>query len=502
MQTTAFLHRILGRLQREEGFALVLALGVVVVLGIVGTTVMVYASHNSTLSSRSSADQRAFALAEAGVNNAMSVLSNPSNNALSSLLLPSSLATANVNAYDGGYVKWWGMLSASNSTWTLSAWGYARNPTGATASEVIRKISTTVKVRPSLMQPLNNPAWNYIMALRTGTPGGCDLSLGNSVDIQSSLFVQGNLCLQTPSSISQGAEPTLLVVKGSTTLQVNTNIGASAKPISEAHVAGGCTYKNNPGHSPCGSADQVFASISDSTPTAITAPAADFAGWYANAAPGPNTACTTKSGTVPVFDNNGVRDNSVPGVFNLTPSSSDYSCIVSIGGKTVGQLSWDHNTKMLTTYGTIYIDGSACACYGFSNVPIQYNGQATLYLSGTFQIKDTKLCGGISGSSCDFNAWDPNKEMLIVVADGQGGQNPSGDGAQLVSAYFQGGLFTTYAIELDTSSNTEGPMIASTEIIGQTVTAHNWPLITSIPDGAPGQPTIYAQPDPPGNFVG
>ncbi len=45
-------------------------------------------------------------------------------------------------------------------------------------------------------------------------------------------------------------------------------------------------------------------------------------------------------------------------------------------------------------------------------------------------------------------------------------------------------------------------MIASTEIIGNTVTAHTFPLITEIPVGAPGVPVVYAKPDPPGNYIG
>ena len=90
----------------------------------------------------------------------------------------------------------------------------------------------------------------------------------------------------------------------------------------------------------------------------------------------------------------------------------------------------------------------------------------------------------------------------MVVADGQGGQNSAGDGAQIKNSSFQGGLFTSYAIELDTSSSTEGPMIASTEILGQTITGHAWTTITSVPAGAPGTPVVYAAPDPPGNFRG
>src|SRR5919109_5225575 len=94
---------------------------------------------------------------------------------------------------------------------------------------------------------------------------------------------------------------------------------------------------------------------------------------------------------------------------------------------TIGELTWNAATKTLTVKGTIYIDGSASVPNGALNM---YNGQSTLYLTGVFVIdNNTKLCGGVSGSNCDFASWDPNKELLTVVADGSGpsGSVPSGD---------------------------------------------------------------------------
>jgi hypothetical protein len=485
-------------LRGERGFALPLALGVIAVFGIVGASATYYSTQNLTAAAHSSANQTAYTLAEAGINNAMAVLSNPANNATNASLLPSSLASAYTSYYGDGYVKWWGTFDPRTTTWALSATGYKRNPAAA-GGYTTRTIGVTSKVRASMMQPANNPAWNYIMALRTATAGGCDMSLDNGVDIGAPLYVAGNLCLNTPSSISGGP----LVVKGSAKLDVNTNIGSSGTPINEAHVALGCSYKGGAWHSPCGPADHVFATVSDTVPTAITAPTVDLDFWYQNASPGPRSACTTQSGSPPVLDNDTLRNNSVPGIFNLTPAASDYSCIVRGGNsQVVGQLSWDHAQKVLTVFGTIFIDGSVTVGYGQQNVPIQYNGQATIYASGTVLFQNTKLCGGISGSSCDFASWNPNTEMLVFVASGSGGQVPAGDSIEVKNSYFQGGLWGGYAIELDTSSSVEGPEIASTEIIGNTVTAKPFPLITSIPAGAPGVPVVYAQPDAPGGYTG
>ena len=77
------------------------------------------------------------------------------------------------------------------------------NPTGG-SQPVTRRITVSAKVRPKQMQPTTNPAWNYIIAARTGTPNGCDESLDNSVNIQSPMYVVGNLCLNTPSRSRAG----------------------------------------------------------------------------------------------------------------------------------------------------------------------------------------------------------------------------------------------------------------------------------------------------------
>jgi hypothetical protein len=75
---------------------------------------------------------------------------------------------------------------------------------------------------------------------------------------------------------------------------------------------------------------------------------------------------------------------------------------------------------------------------------------------------------------------------------------PASDSIQLVSATFQGALYGTSAIENDTTSSVIGPMIASTVMLGQSVTT-SFPAITIVPTGMPQdqQNTIYAQPGTP-----
>jgi len=94
---------------------------VTVVVGMMGSTLMIYATSNQQKASRSSFDATAHGFAEAGVNNAFAVLANPMVNPLSATTLPNSLATANTTYYDSGYVKWWGAFDPATRSWSLNA---------------------------------------------------------------------------------------------------------------------------------------------------------------------------------------------------------------------------------------------------------------------------------------------------------------------------------------------------------------------------------------------
>jgi hypothetical protein len=228
----------------------------------------------------------------------------------------------------------------------------------------------------------------------------------------------------------------------------------------------------------------------------------DWDGWYRNASPGPYFACHTQSGTAPVFDNDqgspvspdpSKRNASVPGSFNLTPGTS-YSCQTA-----GGELSWNASTRVLTMRGTTFIDGNAQVQNGALNT---YQGQGSLYLSGTLLVKNSKLCAHVAAGSCDSTGWDPNTTMLVVVANGPGGiQVPAGDSVQLVSSTFQGALYGTNAVEIDTTSQAIGPIIGSTVYLGQS-TATSFPSVTVAPSGMPGSPMVYAQPNPPQLYGG
>ena len=231
--------RLLRRLFGEEqGFALVIALGVTVVLSMTVVTVIESARSNSRNSTMSGGRASAYDLAEAGVSNAMSILRVPTNNALDKYVfctdsgsLP-TLPCKHTDTYSAGKVIWYGTLyqnaAAGTAYWDLFSTGYVRNPYGG--ADYQKTIRATIPVVPVTTQPLNNPSWNYIFSRATGSGvalSGCDMTLQNSVNVTSPLYVMGNLCLKNTAKISKGP----LIIKGSMDLQQSANQAGAAAAV-------------------------------------------------------------------------------------------------------------------------------------------------------------------------------------------------------------------------------------------------------------------------------
>jgi len=495
-------------LRREDGITLVMAVGILGMLTLTGTTLVYYSGANARSAEYSGRNASAYDLAEAGINEMMAVLSKAENNALNQYLLPQTTHT-----FESGSVTWSGTLTqavSGASTWSITSTGKVRSPNGA--SQVTRTLTAKVPVVPTYTQPLNNPSWNFIYSRATGST--CDMTIGQSVLVNSPLYVAGNLCLQNQAAINAGP----LIVHGGLTMSQSANhVGSSSAPISQLHVKNGCNWKANSLHNPCrqGSGDagfdNVWASSITNTPATSAPPTADWDAWYLNANPGPYYPCLTVSGTPPTFDNDqgsaqtpnaAKRNNSLSTVQNLTPSTS-YTCQGS-----GGELSWNATTRVLTANGTIFIDGSAKVENGSVNT---YTGSATIYVSGTLLMKNSKLCQATTGSgtsmTCTTSGWDPAQRMLAFVVNGNGSgaapqtQVAGGDSVQLVSSYAQGAVYGTNAIDIDTTSQFDGPLDGSTVLLGQS-TSSSFPGLTFVPAGMPGNPEVYAQPQPPQLYSG
>lgn len=500
------LKKAVRRLANERGVALLLGLMVMTTLSITATSVVYFTSTNARTSDIDRSRQLATALAEAGINNSMAVISQPPPvSALSQDTLPACTAnpTANWNhsTLAGGTVDWCGDFIPGQAGWNLIGLGRVPNPSGG--SEIVRRVRAFVPIRAVVNQYNNALAWNYIFATQSGNT--CDMTLNENMTMESALYVYGNLCLNNNANIRIGP----IVVERRLSLANNGTVGTSGARI-EVSVGGydsgaglkHCKKGNGAFHSGCGDSDNVFSKRADGTPGVnltvdhIEKPEANWDLWYEAAIPGPKIACTTQSGTVPTWDTDyPARNTSVTPAFNLTPSTS-YGCRVGPVENPLGELTWDASTRRLKVRGVMFLDGSAYSNNGQLNT---YDGQASLYLSGTFLIdNNTKFCGVSSGSNCSYDTWNPNEELLTIIANGSGGQVPAGTGIQLdQNAQWQGGLYATNAITLSNNSKSDGPMIGGTIIITQNFTGDDFGKIERVPPGMPGNPQVYARPDPP-----
>jgi hypothetical protein len=493
-------------LRGEDGFSLIFTLLTLLVTTVTMTAAIQYTTSNSTSANRSERDQIAYALAEAGLANGAAVLSKPTNNSLDQSLLLTSEPDENNPAhanyildYAGGTVKYWGVLTGHQ--WLMHGVGIVTDPTGRTAP-VRRHATSTIRIMPTLTQTLNSNAWNYMFAKNTGA--ACDVLLDNSVTVDASMYILGDLCFDNTASMVKAAAPDLTGLYVGEHIQFlgTGSVGSAASKIAQAQVGLGCRIGSSGAWtSPCTAATRVHADTVLSGSSPGTGPVADFAYWYTNAKPGPTQFCGTGYSGIATtaFESSGstTRNNSA-GTFNLTPGSS-YTCqywdnLLSPPAL-LGELSWNNTTKKLTVKGVVYIDGSVLVS---NNAVNEYDGLATLYVSGTFTINGTsQLCGAIAGGNCNFASWNPNVDNLGIIADGAGNSV-----ALANSARYQGSIYATNTVDLGSSAQYDGPMVAGTFRLANSVQTHEFPTITSVPVGWPGNPTVYAEPQPPQNYSG
>jgi hypothetical protein len=494
----------------ESGIALVMAMIMMTVLMTMLSSVLVLSSATYRDAQRSNAGTKASALAEAGINNALAVVNA---NYPGSVAYPgdSTILPARTSTYGSGTTTWSGSLNAVSGQswgyeWHLTSTGTVRNPTGPTAAAVTRTATATVPViLPAIVQNPGSSPLNWIY-------GGTNINFSQSLQIGSPVYAVGNLTLSNSAQITGAAGK--IGVGGNLTLQTSQNkIGSTGSRISEAHVVGQCSVKGNVTLHYCGGSsaatnwdsDSVYTSsasrslmgLIDHQPSLTCCGAStDMGFWYKNADLGPLKTCTTGSLPFQLDTGDYTINNSVTPAtpINLTPSTGSYSCSTDRG-----TLAWDSANKKLSIAGTIFIDGSATIdSSGYSGNPVfTYSGAGTLILSGTFSVKSAKICAVASGSDCNWatSAWDPNKNALVVVADGDGANGgaqsqsnvvESGYGIELVTgSSFQGALLANKSIKTAQTASEQGPMVSVYNQVdaGQSGTL-TFPVITFAPTAA------------------
>lgn len=434
-----------------------MVIGVSLVLGITGTTAMIYTTGNVRAAATSKADERAFSLAEAGLNNAYSTLYNASDPTM-----PGAVPLRSEPA-EGGTITWWGTLDTQTNIWTLTGRGSLPNPTGAV--DVIRTVRGRASIQSTSVGTANNAIWNYIYA---EAPTSCT-TIGNSVNVTVPIYIKGNLCLQNTAQIS--GLNTVLQVGGTLTLNNSAHVGTAGAKLAEVHVAGGCKTGGGPAHTPCGAADGVYSTMPpDAIVTGLEKPPVDLPYWYLNAKPGPKQACTTQTGTPPAFDSDSTMNRSLPSSVNLAPSFA-YDCQVNdAGGNLLGRIAWTPGSPgTLTIAGTLFFDGDIA----FQNLTnVVYVGRATIYAAGKISFGNSTTLCGVAG--CSTN-WQPTQNLLAFVA----GSSTDTVGFSIQNnSTFQGAVYAVNDYSEENSAIVWGPIIARQVSLQNNTSNHYVPLGT------------------------
>ena len=449
----------------ERGLALPYALGVTMVLSALAAGIFTYTTMNQGAAKRQAADQRAYGLAETGLSYALSTLQNSGPTYTSVPALSGSGTTVNLT---GGSTRYWGTLSGT--VWTLNASGTVYNPTGPGSSNVVRNVSLQAQITTTTTG--DTRPYEYLFV---DQPSGC-FTLGNSVSVQTSMYVRGDLCLTNNSIVSA---PAVHVIGNVNVNSPQASVGASGSPIPDFSISGECYREGALTSCPSSTTSRVWAGAYGSTPPVITKPTIDLPYWYTNADLGPMSPCAAFPGG---FDTDSTLNVS-RGNVELTPATG-YDCVkTDAGGNVVGRLKWapggtPSQPGKLTIAGVVFIDGNLT----WSNLNvIEYDGRGTIYASGTLTIKNqADMCGV---AACDAT-WQPSLDFLTFVVgslETDGTYDPlSGDIGNRVT--FQGALFLKNDYDQDNNSTIWGPIIA------RNATITNSSLFMSLPGPLGGLP--------------
>ena len=395
--------------------------------------------------------------------------------------------------------------SSNGAYLTVTNWGFTI-PAGATILgiqlNIEDKASATSSLKDETVQLLKAGTATGANKAVTGTLWGTtDTTVGygaandlwsaawTPADINASTFGVRLRVANANSSSSRTAS--VDYVNMTVTYQtVSAVIGTSGTPVNSVQVGGKCQYGSMPQHTPCSSSDGVYASTVGTSPPDLTKPSIDFAYWYANAKPGPMHNCT--SGSFPRgFDNNSVYDNSLPSSNDslegdMTPHSSSYDCQYWENGQMVGQIAWDHVSHVMKIKGTIFIDGDVR--WDEDGAVSDYQGRGIIYSAGDTEFDEVVCAGGNGTNDCytgNMSAWDPNQNMLIIVAGGSAEYDQGATCCPFLPGAFQGVMWAKDTCHIHQDFRSSGPIICDTVLIDDEQgpsdpTFYSWPPLQSL----------------------
>ncbi len=206
--------------RNESGFALPLALLVMVITSAILVTAIKTTSSSGRTANIGKTRVSAEALAEAGMANGVSILAKPGQNTNTQALFPSTEATATVYTMENGTAKLWGVYNTTTNVWTLYAKGSMPNPTGGAA--ITKTLSRTASVL-GIAAGATVPEWSRFIHDDANTCFTID-----TVTIPGAVASRGPMCLINGGNVAVNS------TGAATTVGVGTNLTVEGPDVASA----------------------------------------------------------------------------------------------------------------------------------------------------------------------------------------------------------------------------------------------------------------------------
>ncbi len=143
---------------------------------------------------------------------------------------------------------------------------------------------------------------------------------------------------------------------------------------------------------------------------------------------------------------------------DLTPKDKTYSCQYWEAGQLVGELAWNHLTKVLQVKGTIFFDGEMEAK---DKVLVNYQGRGAIYSAKKFELEEYFCAGGDGTNNCVTNMsnWDPTQNLLMLFTGGLRNISDETFKMDADQAAFQGAVWTQGKCKVGKKASISSPMI-------------------------------------------
>ncbi|RJQ54415.1 MAG: hypothetical protein C4521_06165 [Actinobacteria bacterium] len=408
----------------ERGSAVFAAVGIMLVLTILGVGAFTVSQNTLTATGRERNSSIALAIADAGIDQAVWRL-DASGSLPSSMTVTTDQGSAEVS-----------VTALENSEWQIVSRGHTNVAPGITRAVKVSVFSLSL--------------WNFVMASSLTAGGG---GLVGNTSVYGPFYVRGGVTLSGNSEVQKGP---FFVKDGDISLTGNGKVGTTTNLV----------YVYNDGNHPVPGSKNFYVKFSNNCPDLYLPPMRQGElQALENLAATESADClmgsTEITNTEPQPDSNGHAPGALAGYYKIVDTDRNVGTLgagsnplvinattPSWGVSTHGSgedFAWDQATRTLYVKGTVFVDGPVT--FGCN---INYEGNGALVANGNILV--TGLIRPVGPY--------PNDDVLGLVTPGEirftvsGSNDSNPDNADIWGAYF-----ATNQIRIDQNVSIRGSML-------------------------------------------